>query len=102
MAAAGVWLSLDPTSAPPIQNGEDKIVHVLAYALLTAVWAEALPARLRWLVVPAVAALGGGIELLQGTVPARTASPFDAASNAIGAALGFLAHRLLERRRQGR
>ncbi|MBF0306859.1 MAG: VanZ family protein [Alphaproteobacteria bacterium] len=100
MIAAGLWVSLDPALAPPIENGEDKYIHVAAYALLAAAWAEALPARLRWLVIPAVAALGGGIELLQGTIPGRIASPLDAASNGVGAALGFLAHRLLGRRGQ--
>lgn len=70
--------------------GADKLVHVVGYGTLCAT-------VLRWravdapsgylLAVVAVAAYGGGVELLQGTVPTRTPSHLDALANAAGATL---------------
>ncbi|MCQ4332515.1 VanZ family protein [Natronomonas sp. F2-12] len=66
-------------------------LHVLAYAGLAAVSGYALASAERRTLL-AVAALvtlyGAAIELLQGTIPYRTMAASDAATNAVGAALG--------------
>lgn len=69
----------------------DKIAHFLAYVALGA---TAFLARLRMLgpaplVVAALAAYGGLLEVLQGLGVARQADFFDAVANTAGAATGF-------------
>ena len=71
-----------------------KMLHVAAYAVLVAlVWAAWLPARRTgygWLLLVALmcSVFGAGLEVAQIWVPGRTASPADAARNAVGALLG--------------
>ena len=69
----------------------DKALHALGYAMVAFLLAAAWPAR-SWralaLVVVAAVALGGGLELVQSTLPARTADVADAAANAAGALAG--------------
>ena len=80
-----------PGAAPVFGLGVDKWLHALGYATLAFLLAAAWPAR-SWralvLVVLAAVALGGGLELLQSVVPARTPDPADAAANAAGALAG--------------
>lgn len=47
----------------------DKVLHVLAFATLTTLWALAYPGTALFIILVALAALGGLIELVQGTAP---------------------------------
>lgn len=82
-------------AAGPLGFGVDKWVHLGAYAVTAFLAASALRARdARRLALAALVAvtLGGGVELLQATLPARDASLADAAANAAGAVLGAAAY----------
>jgi hypothetical protein len=75
--------------------------HLVGYAGLAAALGHAARSadRRTLLLVAAVVTLyGGGIEAVQGPIPYRTMSGADAATNAVGAALGTGAWRLLGRR----
>lgn len=81
--------------------GTTVYLHVAAYAGLAAALGYAAgSADRRTLAVAATVATlyGGGIEILQGPIPYRTMSSADTAINAVGAALGSGAWRLLARR----
>lgn len=71
--------------------GIDKLLHVVDYAALAFALGYAVrtrnPTALLAVFVAAVA-VGGVIELLQGLVPTRGMSLWDAVANAAGAALG--------------
>ncbi|WP_290811349.1 VanZ family protein [Halovivax sp.] len=77
--------------------------HVLAYATLAAALAFALPRRslTRWrfalLVLVAVVIFGAVMELVQATLPHRTASVRDVGVNAIGAAVALVGYLLANR-----
>lgn len=78
-------------AAGPFGFGVDKWIHLGAYAVMAYLAAFARRARtVRGLTLAALvaAALGGGVELLQATLPARAASLADAAANALGAVVG--------------
>lgn len=70
--------------------GFDKLLHVVDYALLVLTLLYATRARtVRACLVAFAGAvlLGGAIELLQGPVPTRQRSVFDAVANTVGAAV---------------
>lgn len=78
-----------------------KLAHVSEYALLTLLWARALP---RWPpAVPALIALAYAItdELHQTLVPDRRGTPVDVLVDAVGVAVGWLTARRLAARRDG-
>ncbi len=80
-----------PSALPVALPGADKLVHALAYAVLTVVTAAAVSARDRRTllgVAGLVVALGAGVELAQTFVPTRTGDAFDLLANAVGAAVG--------------
>ena len=90
--AAVVVLSLIPS--PPellgVQN-EDKLEHVLAYALLMWWFAQAwLGRQPRVTTAAGLVALGVAIEFVQGWSGLRTFSPPDMAADAVGVAAGWL------------
>jgi VanZ family protein len=81
----------DTSALPLVLPGADKLVHGLAYAVLTVATAAAVSARNRrtLLVVAGLAVvLGAGVELAQTHVPTRTGDAFDLLANAVGAAVG--------------
>ena len=75
---------------------QDKWIHVVEYAVLSALYCFALlRTRPGWsrvsicVVAVALAALWGGIdEIHQSFVPNRSADPYDAAADAVGAVVG--------------
>ncbi|SFR35555.1 VanZ family protein [Halogeometricum limi] len=81
-----------PTALPTLLGvGVDKWVHLGAYATTAFLGADALRARDTAsvaLAAVAATALGGGVELVQASIPARSFSVADAVANAVGAALG--------------
>lgn len=78
-----VWGSL--VRVPPGYGSHDKIQHFAAYGALTAL-AFAARGRRSWLALTGVAALGGGVEILQAVLPTgRLGSFWDLLANVTGA-----------------
>ena len=92
--AATVYLSLAPASPSGIDDGRDKVEHLVAYASLT-IWFTGFVARERYLAVAlGLLALGGVLELLQAAMQlGRSAEWLDFAANGTGVALGLLCAR---------
>lgn len=89
------WMSSQPQALAPEVN--DKVAHVLAYALLGALWARAwwfcTTDSVHRIAVTSIAlAAGYGVvdELHQSFVPGRTASMADALADLVGAIGGTL------------
>lgn len=81
-----------PVTGPLGMVGFDKWLHVGTYATFAFLTAMGLWARTgRQLAIACLAAVafGTGMELLQYPLAARSADPFDAAANAVGAAVGL-------------
>jgi VanZ family protein len=71
-------MALIPDPPPLIGALSDKLLHMLAFATLTVLWVAAYPRTLRIAIFVALAALGGLIELVQGTaIISREASLAD-------------------------
>lgn len=64
-----VTMALIPQPPPVPGAPSDKVLHVLAFATLTTLWALAYPGTALIIILVALAALGGLIELVQGTAP---------------------------------
>lgn len=98
-AAIVAFTSLAPASDVSVMASlNDKVRHVLAYAVLGALFAEAFRARSWLMIAVGVAAYGGAIELLQGIMPVgREASWLDQLANTVGAFAGVLALRFARR-----
>lgn len=77
----------------------DKVAHFLAYAALGAFafWGRLHMKAFIWLTPLALAAYGGGLELLQGLGGIREAEFADAFANALGACAGYLGAYALSR-----
>lgn len=89
-------LPLAPVPGPP---GNDKTLHLLAFAALVLPMAIACPRRLLWL-VPLACAYGGAIELLQPLVGRENELwdwIADISGVAAGATFGLLMHAVLFR-----
>lgn len=82
--------SLIPVS---VQGGNDKVAHVVIYALLSG-WFSLLAGRseLLWRVLPGLIAYGALIEVLQGLTDYRSAEFGDVIANSLGASLGLLVY----------
>ena len=99
-AAAIVWLSLTP--APPdvdIEHG-DKIGHFVGYGLLM-FWFSQLYSRTSTRIAYAIgfAAMGIGLEFMQGQLGYRTYEVFDMYANTLGVLLGWAAALCLPRKK---
>lgn len=79
------WLFADEGQA-------DKVAHFLAYGALGAFacWGRVRLPKLVWATPLALAAYGGGLELLQGLGGVREAEFADGVANALGACAGYL------------
>ena len=89
MVAAVAVLSLIPVDVD-LGEGRDKLAHFAAYGSMTLWFAMLFGGRTRQLgVAIAFAAMGVGIEFLQGLTDYRTFEIADMVANAIGAALGW-------------
>jgi VanZ family protein len=87
------WLALSPAPPQTVNTGWDKANHVLAFAALAFVGVWALSRRPRqWLMlVLALLAYGGFIEIAQSFTPTRQADWQDVLADGIGIALGLVA-----------
>ncbi len=86
-----VFMSLWPSPPQTTVKFSDKIGHLLAYFTLMAWFGQIYRtprARLLWLV--GLCAVGLALELIQGTMPTRSADVADALANAVGAFAGWL------------
>ena len=83
------WLAVMPTVEMP--NQSDKLAHILAFLVLTALADLSFPARRR-LLAPVLPLLlyGAGLEILQHFQPQRVASIADFLANGIGVAGHFI------------
>jgi len=89
MVAAVVVLSLIPLDVDLAEN-RDKLAHSLAYCSMSFWFGLLYGGRVRQLgIAIAFAAMGVGIEFLQGLTDYRTFEIADMIANAIGAALGW-------------
>lgn len=93
------YLTLTPKPPPGIDLGWDKLNHVAAFAALGFASCLGYPEswRRRALVLCAMVALGGLIELLQLYVPGRSSEWGDLLADAIGVGAGTLIALLLLR-----
>ena len=86
------WLFADAAQA-------DKAAHFLAYGALGAFacWGRLRLKTLAWATPLALAAYGGGLELLQGLGGVREAELADAVANGLGVCAGYVAAYALSR-----
>ncbi|MCL6551859.1 MAG: VanZ family protein [Firmicutes bacterium] len=76
---------------PPVRAVPDLAQHALAYAGLTGVLWQTVPASgRRWMVAPVAWGYGITLELLQRTVSYRTADVRDVAANGVGVLVATL------------
>jgi VanZ family protein len=89
MVVAVVVLSLIPVEVDLGEN-RDKLAHFLAYGSLSFWFGVLFRGRARQLgIAIAFAAMGVGLEFLQGLTDYRTFETADMIANAVGAALGW-------------
>lgn len=99
MAIAAGVLIVPTDGPPPAIPFQDKIFHILAFACLTGPAILVLPRRYHWFWLAHMAALGGGIELVQGRMNlGRSADPLDFLADCIGIAFALAIGRTLRRR----
>jgi VanZ family protein len=101
--AVAYALSLDPGTPRPGVPGVDKLLHVVEYGILGVLLARSVGGaprfRQRVALVAVGLALGIGDELIQSTVPGRTAGIPDALADVAGATIGVaIAPRVFRRR----
>ncbi len=84
--------SLSPSSAEPLFNNADKVLHLSAYLVICFWHCLMFPGRKRWVLLACIA-LGGFIEILQGILGYRDASILDECANTVGSLLGLLVAR---------
>lgn len=87
LAAFIVLLSVMPDA--PVPAGPDRPGHALAYFVLASWFFAMFPKRV-WLVVAGCLVLGGGIEVVQATLPYRTMDFYDFIADAVGVAAAWL------------
>lgn len=95
--ALASWMALRPVSEPEWFSGQDKVLHLAAYAGFYLLGRLGFPEP-GWRLPGALFGYGLIIEGLQSLVPGRVPSGLDLAANALGLALGVLLVRGLLRR----
>jgi VanZ family protein len=79
------FVSIQPVGAGGSIPHLDKVLHALAYAILTGFALFALPRQTLLVIFLVISTYGAGLEVVQGLFTiGRTASVFDAMANAIG------------------
>ena len=87
---AVTWLSLSPPDSLPEIQVWDKLLHLMAYAVLATCGAVGfLGCRPRLMVGVGLIVLGCGLEVAQAAIPGRNPSISDAVANIAGIALGL-------------
>lgn len=93
LVIAITWLALSPAPPPTVDTGWDKSNHAMAFAALAFVGVWALwPRPRQWLLlVVALLAYGGAIEVAQSFVPPRSGDWADLLADSLGIAIGLAA-----------
>jgi hypothetical protein len=98
MAVAAGLLIAPTDGPPPAIPFQDKIFHILVFGCLTGPGILVLPSRYHWFWLAHMAALGGGIELVQGRMNmGRSADPLDFLADLIGIGLAVVIGRFVRR-----
>jgi VanZ family protein len=94
--ALAIWIgSLMPSPPTTVEHG-DKVQHFIGYAGLAILAFRMWPRY--WLVWLAAALMGVAVEIAQSLTGWRTFDPQDMLANALGAVIGLLVCRLLQRK----
>jgi hypothetical protein len=98
--ALAAWLFIAPdVGPPPAIPFQDKIFHAVAFACLTGPGVLVLPRRYLWFWVAHMAALGGGIELVQARAgEGRSGDVIDFAADVVGIVVALAIGRWLRSR----
>ena len=98
--ALAAWLFIAPdVGPPPAIPFQDKIFHAVAFACLTGPGVLVLPRRYLWFWVAHMAALGGGIELVQARAgEGRSGDALDFAADVVGIVVALVIGRWLRSR----
>jgi VanZ family protein len=91
---------LPPKSGVEIQSN-DKINHFIAYATLAFCGLSAYKGSKTFRLLVICVAYGLFMEWMQGLVPGREQSWYDALANSLGVAIGWTIFRILSRKKQG-
>lgn len=97
MALAAFLLIAPDVGPPPTIPFQDKIFHAVAFACLTGPGVLVLPARYLWFWLAHMAALGGGIEIVQERA-GRSGDLVDFVADLVGIVLALAIGRWLRRR----
>lgn len=89
------YLALTPHPPQGLSTGWDKSNHALAFASLLVSCRLAWPRQRAWVIVLALLAYGGLIEIVQTQVPGRDGDLLDMFADSVGLALGLAVHALL-------
>ncbi|WP_280151181.1 VanZ family protein [Piscinibacter sp. XHJ-5] len=92
LLVAVLWLALTPDSQPVTGTGWDKANHLLAFVALAIAGRFGFPGRASrsLMLAGALLAFGGLIEVLQASVPGRSAEWADVLADLAGIATGTL------------
>jgi len=92
LTAVVLYLALTPAPPKQIDLGWDKLNHATAFAALTISGCFGFPSSRRTvlLLLLAVLALGGLIEILQAYVPGRSSDWFDLLADSVGMLCGVV------------
>lgn len=93
LLVAGVIIgSLEPQIHMPAIYQLDKLIHMSAYFIISAL-PTLLLSKPRWRITACltILALGGLIEILQGMIPGRDASTMDFVADLLGVSAGYMA-----------
>jgi hypothetical protein len=94
LVALVIFLSLTPQPVDAGSLGGVKVGHVLAYGVLMLWFSQLYRSwRARLAIAVALAAMGVGLEYVQGLTTYRSFAHSDMRDNALGVAFGFLAGR---------
>jgi glycopeptide antibiotics resistance protein len=87
---AVIFLSLTTVTVPVIISWQDKIAHIVLYAIPMWWFMQLYPRQRHWLIALGLFLLGAGLELVQSFHPMRHMDYYDMAANGIGITLGWL------------
>ena len=99
MAVAALYFIAPVDGPPPSIPFQDKIFHAVSFACLTGPGVLVLPRRYLWFWVAHMAALGGGIELVQARAgEGRSGDVLDFAADLVGIVVALVIGRWLRSR----
>lgn len=85
-----IFLSLTTVAVPVVVSWQDKIGHIVLYAIPMWWFMQLYPGQRHWLIALGLFLLGAGLEYAQSFHPMRHMDYYDMAANGIGIMLGWL------------